>query len=167
MKLSFPIIQVVGYKNSGKTTLACELIEAATKKGAKVASCKHHGHGGKPAQVEQTDSARHWQAGAIVSGVEGDGVLQLAIQQENWTLEKILAFYSLIDIDLLVLEGFKNESYPKIVLLRDEQDLPLLENLQNIVAVIAPFELHMEEQFAFFPRQRQDLVVQWFLKQYC
>jgi molybdopterin-guanine dinucleotide biosynthesis adapter protein len=167
MNLPFSIIQVVGYKNSGKTTLACELIESARKAGWKVASCKHHGHGGKPTQVEQTDSARHWQAGAVVSGVEGDGVLQLAIQQENWTLEKILAFYSLVDIDLLVLEGFKNESYPKIVLLRDEQDLPLLENLQNIIAVIAPFDIHTKEQFAFFPRQRQDLVVQWFLKQYC
>ena len=114
-------IQVVGFKNSGKTTLVCNLIELATQDGWKVASLKHHGHGGTPNIVENTDSERHKQAGSIMAGVEGEGLLHLSISQSEWTLKKILAFYKQVDIDLLIIEGYKNADFPKIVLISKER----------------------------------------------
>lgn len=42
------ILQIVGYQNSGKTTLMEKLIQALTYEGMKVATIKHHGHGGYP-----------------------------------------------------------------------------------------------------------------------
>lgn len=65
------IIQIVGYQNSGKTTLMEQLIKHATKEGLRVGTIKHHGHGGAPVENLSKDSNRHEQAGARVSAVEG------------------------------------------------------------------------------------------------
>ncbi|WP_050180287.1 molybdopterin-guanine dinucleotide biosynthesis protein B [Domibacillus robiginosus] len=128
------VFQVVGYQNSGKTTLMEKLIQAAAARGARVASIKHHGHGGMP--DGQKDSARHQQAGAVIAGVEGEGVLQIAITQDQWTLQQILSLYSSFPVDFIFIEGYKGEPYPKAVLIRSEEDLPLL-SLSNIQCVIS------------------------------
>ncbi|MCP8615648.1 molybdopterin-guanine dinucleotide biosynthesis protein B [Salirhabdus salicampi] len=135
------IFQVVGYKNSGKTTYISEWISYFTEKGLNVATLKHHGHGGIPKFVENTDTAKHAQAGAVMTGVEGDGSFQLSIKQQSWNMDQLLAFYRMMDIDLLILEGFKEYDFPKIVLIRDELDLPLLNRVTNVEAVITTIQL--------------------------
>jgi molybdopterin-guanine dinucleotide biosynthesis protein B len=132
------VFQVVGYQNSGKTTLMEKLITGAVEKGLRVASIKHHGHGGPP---DTKDSTRHQQAGAIVAGVEGDGTLQLNIQRDGWLLDDIIALYELFPIDLILVEGYKRERYPKVVIIRTEEDLPLLD-LENIQCVISWIDLN-------------------------
>lgn len=42
------ILQVVGYQNSGKTTLIEKLCQLAECEGLKLGCFKHHGHGGTP-----------------------------------------------------------------------------------------------------------------------
>ena len=155
-------VQVVGLKNSGKTTLICDLIETATNGGYKVASIKHHGHGGPPQTVGHTDSERHKQAGALMAGVEGDGVLQLSISNKEWTIDQILAFYKLIEINLLIIEGYKKVNYPKIILIKKEEDLYLLNELTNIVAAIAPFELTTNYLFPVFLQHDLSSFKKWF-----
>jgi len=78
------VLQIVGYQNSGKTTLAEKLISYACNKGLRVGSIKHHGHGGAPASNLTKDSTRHAQAGAVVSAVEGDGVVQLQLAKNTY-----------------------------------------------------------------------------------
>lgn len=134
------VIQVVGYKRSGKTTLTKTIIQAITKKGFKVASLKHHGHGGTPLGIEETDSEQHRRAGALIAGVEGEGTLQLS-SQSSWKMEQMLAVYECLNIDILVMEGFKTYHYDKIVLIRGKDDLHLLEQVTNIKAVITSFPL--------------------------
>lgn len=135
------IIQVVGYKNSGKTTLAAGMIRFFSGEGRRTAALKHHGHGGAPDAQLLTDSAKLTEAGAILSGVEGAGVLQLTIVQPDWSIDQLLSFYRLLPVDLLIIEGYKALDFPKIVLLRSPEDLPLLDNLSNIAAVAASFAL--------------------------
>lgn len=158
-------IQVVGFKDSGKTTLACNLIELATQDGWKVASLKHHGHGGTPNIVKNTDSERHKQAGSIMAGVEGGGALHLSISNSEWTLKKILAFYKQVDIDILIIEGYKDADFPKLVLMSKKDDLYLLNELTNIVAIISSFDLPSKhEQFPVFSQNEQSLFKIWFLE---
>ncbi|WP_085992598.1 molybdopterin-guanine dinucleotide biosynthesis protein B [Oceanobacillus senegalensis] len=132
------IIQIVGYKNSGKTTLATKVIETLSKQGKNVASLKHHGHGGVPTGLENTDSMKHKQSGAVVAGVEGDGVLQLV--KQTWTIKEMIACYKWMNIETIVMEGFKNEPFPKVVLINRKEELNLLKEVENIQAVILPFE---------------------------
>lgn len=132
------VLQVVGYQNSGKTTLMTKLITRAAENGLRVASIKHHGHGGSP---DRKDSTRHQQAGAMIAGVEGNGLLQLNIQRDSWPLDDILAVYNTFPVDLILVEGFKKEWYPKVVLIRTEEDLLLLE-LEAIQCIISKVPLH-------------------------
>jgi molybdopterin-guanine dinucleotide biosynthesis adapter protein len=139
------IFQVIGYKNSGKTTLVSKLITHFSDIGMKVASLKHHGHGGPPSELTNTDSFKHRQAGAVLAGVEGSGLLQLSIHQASWDMDQIMKFYHMMNNDVLVIEGFKKEDFFKIIIVRSEDDLRLLNQLSNIQAVVTSLDLSAEE----------------------
>ncbi|UUI39389.1 molybdopterin-guanine dinucleotide biosynthesis protein B [Oceanobacillus oncorhynchi] len=158
------IIQVVGYKNSGKTSLACKLIEHAAKKGFRTASLKHHGHGGVPEGISDTDSEKHKQAGSLISGVEGDGVFQLS--KENWTLYEMIQIYEWMQINLLIIEGFKAYSFPKVVLISDEKDLELLDKVENVKAIIARVALEKNAYpFPVFQQHDYNGICKWLEEQ--
>lgn len=160
------MIQIVGYKNSGKTTLAKILINTLLKKGKTVATLKHHGHGGIPLGLNEKDSEIHRRAGAYLTGVEGEGVLQLTCHN-GWKLEQIIAIYKLFNIEILIIEGFKTFNFDKIVLIKDEADLHLLDYLTNIKSVITAIPLkHSEFPYPIFMWKELSLFLEWFSKEY-
>jgi molybdopterin-guanine dinucleotide biosynthesis adapter protein len=151
------ILQIVGYQNSGKTTLTEKLIQKAKNKGLSTATIKHHGHGGVPEiEIICKDSIRHLNAGAIVSSVEGDGVLQLRTNTLNWDLKKTIELYRFFSTDVIFIEGYKRESYPKVVLIRDDSDLDLLETLTNVKCVISQIELQKNRFIDYQLFHRED-----------
>lgn len=163
MELNFPVVQIVGFQNSGKTSLTCKLLGEGKRNNWKMASVKHHGHGGTPALNGMKDSELHFQAGAIAAGVEGDGVFQLALNCPGIKLASIIKLYKALEMDVILVEGYKNENYPKIVLLRSEEDYQLLEELDNIIAVIASFEFTPQtDSFLYFHRNDEQLFLEWF-----
>src|SRR5690625_1348600 len=136
-QLSIPVYQVVGYKRAGKTTLMTSLIRYFSSTGMRVGTLKHHGHGGEPAVIKETDSYQHTEAGSLISAVQGEKQLHLTVnQKEKLALTDILPLYTFLPLDLLLIEGYKNASYPKIVLIREEADIHLLDRLSNIIAEI-------------------------------
>jgi molybdopterin-guanine dinucleotide biosynthesis protein B len=139
------ILQIIGYKNSGKTTMIERLTEAAANKGWSVGCLKHHGHGGEPDE-KQTDSRRFSMAGAAISGVEGDGRLLLSIRKSEWTLDEILDFYRYMKVDCLFIEGYKQADYKKAVILKDEEDLGLFNKSEQVAAV-----LYRDEKLGDYP----------------
>lgn len=160
------IMQIVGYKNSGKTTTVNTLINVFTEKGIRVATLKHHGHGGIPIGFENTDSEKHRRAGAIISGVEGEGILQLS-NSSAWDMEQMLAIYKFINVELLIVEGFKKENFQKIVLINKEEDLALLKQVTNIQAVITALPLKDNSHpYPVFRRGERDKFCEWILEKY-
>lgn len=153
------IIQIVGFKNSGKTTLASKMIAMLSESGYTVASLKHHGHGGAPIGLENTDSAKHKQAGAVISGVEGEGILQLSAA--SWDVEQLIAIYQLMGVDVLVMEGFKKEPFPKVVLINREEDFSLLEQVKNIQAVITSLSFDTPVMYPVFKTSKIDEFYEW------
>ncbi|TMN23092.1 molybdopterin-guanine dinucleotide biosynthesis protein B [Lentibacillus cibarius] len=128
------ICQIAGYKNSGKTTVMNELIRYFSDKGWKVGSLKHHGHGGEPDMTEGTDSHDHLGSGSVISGVQGENITQLTLAAPL-QLDELIQTYRQFQLDLLLVEGYKTATYPKIVLLKSEEDRSLLQNLSAIIAV--------------------------------
>lgn len=136
MALVKPVIyQVVGYQNSGKTTFLLKLIEVLKNEGIKTVTIKHHGHGGRPT-VPQKDSAKHLDAGAVAALVEGEGRLVLQADNSTWTLNEQIRFMDFFRPDIILIEGHKMEPYPKLLILRDENDFSLIPKITNIKAVI-------------------------------
>lgn len=131
------VLQIAGYQNSGKTTLMEILARALTNRGFRVGTLKHHGHGGKPKLSPRADSTRHAEAGAFVAGVDGEGILLLTVNyNKGWKLEDWIKLYTFFPIDILLLEGYKQYPFPKLVCLRDEEDSGLLQ-LPNVQAAFS------------------------------
>ncbi|WP_233269569.1 molybdopterin-guanine dinucleotide biosynthesis protein B [Alteribacillus sp. YIM 98480] len=136
-----PVLQIIGYENSGKTTLMEKLIKKSSCRGLQAASVKHHGHGGEPAtEKNDKDSSRHQQAGAFLSSVEGSGMLHLQASTHQWGLEEIIELYYHFHPDIIFVEGYKNAAYPKVVLLRNQEDEHLLDQCTNVICAISHYK---------------------------
>ena len=138
------IYGVVGWKNAGKTGLMERLVAEIAGRGLRVSTVKHAHHG---FDVDQpgTDSHRHRMAGA--SEVLLASRARIALMAElrgapEPTLAELLA--RLAPADLVLIEGFKRESHPKIEAHRAETGNPLIapgDATIRAVASDAPLEL--------------------------
>ncbi|WP_078548152.1 molybdopterin-guanine dinucleotide biosynthesis protein B [Litchfieldia alkalitelluris] len=159
-----PILQVVGYQNSGKTTVVEKIVKSLTSKDLRIGTIKHHGHGGEPESSDKgKDTERHRLAGAAVSSVEGEGVLQIQMKKKSWKLDEIITLYSQVQLDLIIIEGYKKERYPKLVILRNQEDMELLNKTQHVVAVISwlPNEHHRLIKQPVFSINAQEELLEW------
>ncbi len=140
------IFQVVGYQNSGKTTIVTTLIKELNKLERQVAVIKHHGHGGRPELVETKDSVKHVAAGARTAIVEGGGRLILQADQPSWSLAEEIQLIRFFQPDIILIEGHKKEDYPKLLLVKETKDLELVHFISNIKIVLV-WEQALQQQF--------------------
>ncbi len=137
------IVQVVGFQNSGKTTFVKKLLQELSKQKIDVATIKHHGHGGKPDVVEKKDSSEHIHSGAFASLVEGEGRLLVQVEKDEWNIQEQIHILCSLNPEVIVIEGHKNESFHKIVLLRNKEDFDALRSLENVMAFVSYEPLHI------------------------
>lgn len=139
-----PIVSLVGTSDSGKTTLLEKLIPELVKKGYRVATVKHDVHGFE-VDREGKDSWRHKKAGAWTTIISSP--VQIAVisdTEKDLTLEDIRARY-IQDVDLIISEGYKRESYPKIEISRKVQNRELLcTDDENLIAVASDYPLNVK-----------------------
>ncbi len=109
------MIAISGKKNSGKTTLITRLIPLLLERGLKVATIKHDGHFFSP-DVPGTDSFRHLAAGACGAAVF-DGEKFMLTRMIKTDEMKLADFFP--DANLILIEGLKDSSYPKLELIRN------------------------------------------------
>ncbi|ODP27919.1 putative molybdopterin-guanine dinucleotide biosynthesis adapter protein [Paenibacillus nuruki] len=123
------VIQIVGYKNSGKTTLIGALLQHWSTQGKKVAVIKHDAH---EFQMDHagTDTYAHTQAGAAAIAISS-ATRTAIIEQHSSTLEELISRFE-VGYDLILVEGFKQADYPKIVIVADEQGISLVHELVQV-----------------------------------
>ncbi|MBX9955467.1 molybdopterin-guanine dinucleotide biosynthesis protein B [Peribacillus simplex] len=163
------IFQVVGYQNRGKTTFITNLIKKLREAKLETAVLKHHGHGGKPDVTGTKDSNKHFLAGAAASLVEGDGTIELLGNfRGSAPITELIQLLCLFLPDVILIEGYKQEDFPKVILIKEESDLPLLERLTNVKAAVAwPEYLERARNHASVPvfPLDSDQFITWFLEQ--
>ncbi|WP_342435687.1 molybdopterin-guanine dinucleotide biosynthesis protein B [Paenibacillus sp. FSL L8-0436] len=143
------VCQIVGYKNSGKTTLICDLIPLLQRHGCTVAVIKHDAHDYEM-DHPGTDTWQQRQAGASAIAITSSRKTSVIEERSSSLAELVSAFSS---YDYVLVEGFKHEAYPKLVLVHKEEDLSLLNNVQNKVA--AAFWEEMKDNVRIEPGIRQ------------
>jgi len=107
-------IAVVGYKKSGKTTLALELTRELKKLGHSVTLAKHSHHGFD--EKAETDTARFREQADMVLGFSPGGSFV------SWPVERsVTDLIPLVTTDVRVLEGGKTLGLmPRIIIAPDE-----------------------------------------------
>ncbi len=138
-----PIVAITGYSDAGKTTLIEKLLEVLKKKNIRVGTIKHAHH---EIQFDQKgkDSWRHFTAGADAVLVSSPDKLMLVRRQPKAVpdeSEMLATFEScLAGMDLVLAEGFKNSSLPKIEVFRprpfDNITTPVCLNHRTLVAMV-------------------------------
>lgn len=128
------ILQIVGFKNSGKTTLMMHTINKLKSLKLKVATIKHHGHTGSDIELQgqHVDHMKHFESGADQSIIQGHEYRQTVTRINEQSLSKIIKDSVTIDYDIILVEGFKDEKYEKIIVYNSESQLQKLNHLNNV-----------------------------------
>ena len=130
------LIGLAGWSGSGKTTLLAKLLPVLIARGRSVSTLKHAHHEfdiDKPGK----DSHTHRLAGApevLISSARRWALMHELRDEPEPSLQELLTHLS--PVDLVVVEGFKTQSHPKLEVHRASVGKPLLyPNDANIVAI--------------------------------
>lgn len=136
-----PVISFIGRHNSGKTTVLTGVIDHLSAAGYRVAVIKHAHHG---LDIEaHKDSELFLRAGADFVLASAPGLsIQYHRQQDELKLNQIMEQLP-ADIDLAIVEGYKNEALPKIEVLRREIDTEVML-LPQTLALVSNFPLQSD-----------------------
>lgn len=143
--MSVPVLAIVGYSNSGKTTLMEKLVAAFSSSGMRVATIKHSHH---PVEMDRPgkDSWRHKQAGAAASLLVGPTRVMVVadlnteqlgsdeVEGQPWGPQQWAEHY-FPHYDLVLVEGYASLPGAKIEVLRAERSLELRSPVSELIAV--------------------------------
>lgn len=131
------IIGLAGWSGSGKTTLLTKVLPRLIARGKKVSTLKHAHHGfdiDRPGK----DSFEHRSAGAtevlVVSANRWALMHELRGRPEPG-LHELLG--KLSDPDLVLIEGFKRQPFPKLEVHRPANGKPLLHPEDDWIVAVA------------------------------
>lgn len=133
-----PILGFAAFSGVGKTTLLTQLIPLLKQKNLRIGLIKHSHHNfniDKPGK----DSFRFREAGAdsvmLISRQTRALITEMPIEQEP-DLNQQFLHIDQSNLDLILVEGFKAEAFPKIEIHRPSLKKPLLyPDDNNIIAV--------------------------------
>lgn len=132
------IIQVTGRSGTGKTTFIKTLVPVLNKKG-RVAVIKHLGDH-EFLLEEGKDTTAFYDAGAEISvGIDAH---KSVAALRNTSLDAMLALLKGQDMDFVIIEGFKQCSFKKIVIGDLQVDGCILRNppIEDVITSIGRFD---------------------------
>lgn len=114
-------LQIVGYKKTGKTTTVTDFLQVAQQLGLKTAVLKHDTHQAD-LDAQETDTARFKTAGApeIILQSPDEVFVRKRQPKSQQSAESLIAQYVSPDIELILIEGFKQADFPKVGLLQPD-----------------------------------------------
>lgn len=130
-----PVVSIVAKSGTGKTTLIERLLPELKARGLTVGVLKHHSHLSS-FDIPGKDTYRLAEAGADI--VVGASPVQVAVfRRENGSddLDAVIA-RNFDGVDLVLVEGYKRGSYPKIEVHRSARSNELLCSVEEMLALV-------------------------------
>jgi len=139
IQFPLPLIGLCAFSGTGKTTLLTQLIPRLKQRDLRVGVVKH-AHHNFDIDHPGKDSYEFRQAGAeqvaVASHKRIAWIKENTIDKNEPDLSDALAALDINDLDLVIAEGFKNESFAKIELHRPSLGNPLIcTHDKNIIAL--------------------------------
>ena len=132
-----PILAFAAYSGTGKTTLIEKLVRSLKAYGLRVAVIKHDGHDFE-IDREGKDSWKFSQAGADIS-IISSAEKTAFIEQRFLSLPQILA--QIHHVDLILVEGYKQELLPQIGICRKAIGKGFPADISRYIAVVTDIDI--------------------------
>lgn len=140
------VFGLVGWSGSGKTTVVAKLVPELIGRGFTVSTMKHTHHN-FDLDKKGKDSYTHRVAGAtevLVTGAKRWAILHENRDAPEPSIDELLA--RMQDVDLVLIEGFKEHPHKKIEVFRPAVGKPLLATDDpSIIAVATDADLGDQE----------------------
>ena len=94
-------------------------------------------------QSAEVDHMKHFEAGADQSIVQGVNYQQTVSRSPKQTLTEIIRKSVTIDTNIILVEGYKDATFPKVFVYRDTDELKQLNQLTNI-----KYRINLDDQQA-------------------
>jgi len=150
-----PTVCVVGSKDSGKTTIAKNLVAELAGRGLRVAAAKHSHHDFSFSE-EGRDTRLFEEAGAESVFFVGEGHSVSLKKIDGQEKLKVAAARYAVDCDVLVAEGWRRSEFPKVLVFLEKEKAAEREFPANVKAVVCPARLDIEAPH-FLPDQIEEL----------
>lgn len=158
------LLGITGYSGSGKTTLLEKLLPLLSARDVRVSVIKHTHH---DVQIDKPgkDSWKMKEAGAVQVAMACDQ--RWAMMTETSTPVSLSYLAQQFDrtlCDFVLVEGFKQEPIPKILLHRQEMTKPLPELDEHVLALATdyPIKTHLPQLNINNPEQIAEFILQWY-----
>jgi len=149
-----PIVSVIGKSKSGKTTLIDKLVQELKLRGYRVATIKHTPQGVNFDEPGK-DSWSHVQAGSEATAISSpDRIVVVKPVAQEATLDQLAGILG-EDYDIILTEGFKQESAPKIEVHRKDTG-PLLKDIKKLIGIVTDEPLETKAR-QFSPEGIRDI----------
>ncbi|HEY6918590.1 MAG TPA: molybdopterin-guanine dinucleotide biosynthesis protein B [Tabrizicola sp.] len=127
---------VIGWKNSGKTSLMERLVAEITGRGYSVSTVKHVHH---TVDLDQPgkDTFRHRQAGAQEVVLASADRLAIMVEHRGPEPELPAVLARMAPVDLILVEGYKRDAHAKVEVWREETGHPLIQPGDPLVRAVA------------------------------
>ena len=127
---------IIGWKNSGKTSLMERLVAKITGQGFSVSTVKHVHHAVDLDQPGK-DTFRHRTAGAREVVLASADRFALMVEHRGPEPELAAVLARLAPVDLVLVEGYKRDAHPKIEVWRAATGQPLIQPGDPLVWAVA------------------------------
>ncbi|VAX05684.1 Molybdopterin-guanine dinucleotide biosynthesis protein MobB [hydrothermal vent metagenome] len=164
-----PLLGVVAFSGTGKTTLLKQLIPLLKSQNLKLGLIKH-AHHHFDIDIPGKDSYELRKAGAdqvlVASQQRWAMILETPEQDGDPELSEMLAHLDQASLDLILVEGFKHVTFPKLELHRPSLGHPLLfPDDADILAVATDAPLNQECTLPVLDLNQPDAIT-YFIKQH-
>jgi molybdopterin-guanine dinucleotide biosynthesis protein B len=164
-----PMLGFAAFSGTGKTTLLTQIIPILKQHGLRIGLIKHSHHN---FQIDQPgkDSFRLREAGAspvmLVSTHRRAIITEITPKREP-RLDDQLKLFDQSELDLILVEGFKAEQFPKIELHRPSLNKPLLyPNDPDIIAIASDCELETPDHLTRLDINQPEMIAAFILNHF-
>ena len=164
-----PMLGFAAFSGTGKTTLLTQLIPLLRQNGLRIGLIKHSHH---DFQIDDPgkDSFRLRAAGAspvMLISSHRRAIITEITQEREPRLDEQLQLFDQSELDLILVEGFKSEPFPKIELHRPSLNKPFLyPNDPAIIAIASDCRLETPDYLTQLDINQPEMIAAFILNQF-
>ncbi|OUD13199.1 molybdopterin-guanine dinucleotide biosynthesis protein B [Thioflexithrix psekupsensis] len=170
LSTTIPVFGIAAYSGTGKTTLLLKLLPLLKQQGLRIAVIKHAHHQFEIDQPGKDSYRLRHEGGAdqvLVASRQRWVLMAETGHDDEPRLNELLPHLKQQQLDFILVEGFKHESFPKLELYRPSLGHPLMfPSDESIIAIACDSALNRETTLPVLDLNNAPAIAAFILKWY-